>query len=352
MATMNISNTAQSNYRGVVTDVTVPGMTVDSPSGQEETTYQNSDWGKWWGYFNQIPDLKSAITLKSTWVVGKGYSCDDYAKVIFDYISGWGKDSFQDIMFNLDITRRIGGDAFAEIIRDEKTGTLLNLKPLNPSTVKIIVNKKGIIKRYEVTAPSGETIKFQPKEIFHISNNRLADQIHGISDIAAVEEVIKADNELFVDTKKIMHCQARPLILWKLKTDDSTKIAAFVRKVELARKLSEDLIIPDDENIISHDVIQVSPNPMIIAWHDTLRNKFYRNIGLPQIVPGAGGSSTESESKVIYLAFEQIVQKEQLEWENAIWNQLQLRIKLTPPTSMSEQLQSDEGKDAGYQTAL
>jgi len=248
----------------------------------------------------------------------------------------------------MEITKRIGGDAFAEIIRDEDTGLLINLKVLDPSSIKIIVDRKGIITRYEQVSKlpkKGEyTHPFKPEEILHFSNNRIADQIHGISDIDSVEEIIKADKENFLDIKKIMHHQARPFILWKLKTDDKTKIAELVSKIDAARNLGEDMFIPDDDDAIQYEVVQVNVNQMIATWRDNLRNGFYRAIGMPLIVFGNAGT-TESGGKIEYLAHEQVFEKEQKAIEQQLWNQLNIKIDLIPPTTLLENLQTDEAKD-------
>lgn len=349
MGTMNISNTSTGGYSGV-TDVTVAAKTTDSATGQKETEWQNANWTKQWGYFNAVPDLKAALLMKAVFNVGKGYTTKDtYAQAILDHVSGWGKDSFRDILFNMDVGRKIFGDSFAEII--EMDGIIVNIKPLDPD-IKIVTNSKGIIIRYEQTSKiDGKIKKWEPHEIFHLSNNRMCSQIHGISDIDALEETIKADNESFADTKRIMHYGARPLIMWKLKTDNAAKIAAFVARISAARKLGDDMFVPDDENIVSFEVVKTDPSPAIFQWRDEIRNRFYRTIGLPQIVPGAGGQSTESESKTIYFSFEQICENEQSYLEAQIWNQLHFHIDLIPPETMALDLQRDTGKEGALATA-
>ena len=101
----------------------------------------------------------------------------------------------------------------------------------------------------------------------------------------------------------------------------------------------------------SYEVVELNINQIILAWRDDLRNSFYRAVGLPQVVPGAGGQSTESESKVIYLAFEGIVEREQKQIERWIWEQMGLRIDLYPPETLAQDLQTDNSKDgtAGFQ---
>jgi hypothetical protein len=343
--TLNISNATLSDQTNVVTDYSVDPKQTDSPTGNE-TSYQNSKWTQQYGYFATIPDLKSAIISKATWITGKGWTADPDAKYILDHIKGWGKDTFYDILFNLEITKRIGGDSFAEIIRDPDTNIIINLKPLDPSGIKIIVDKKGIITRYEQTNQiSKNIIKFKPEDILHFCNNRISDQVHGISDIDAVEATLLADGESFADCKKIFHRGAKPLIMFKLGTDDQTKINAFIAKMDQATEKGENIYIPDDANAVSYEVVKVDVSPLVLNWRDDMRKKFYRTIGLPELLPSGGGESTESGGKIGYLAWEQINAKDQKYVEDQIWSQLHLKINLIPPSSLAENLQGDNAKD-------
>ncbi len=357
MPKLDIAQATPSEMTERVKDYEVGALNTDGTSDQKETEWINSKWSTYWGYFNTVPDLKSAIIMKAIWNVGKGYKADDETELLLENIKGWGKDTFEDIMFNMEIIRRVGGASYAEIIRNPKTGTLVNLKPLDPGTMKTIVNREGIVIRYEQVSKVGKTKgkvinKFRPQDIFHLVNNRLADQIHGISDIESLEKVINAEEENFADMKTINHRQARPLIMFKLGTDDPSKIDDFISKMDNALNKGENIYIPDDENSVKWEVVQVNVSQVVMAWRADIRNKFYRTIGLPQIVPGGGGQSTESEAKVIYFAFEQIVEKDQRYIEKQIWSQLALKINLIPPATFSQELQSDEKKDAGRQTSF
>lgn len=348
MGIYNINAAAPSDMTNKVDDVTVDTLSTDGVGDQEETTWINSDWTKWWGYFNAIPDLQSALLMKSVWNVGKGYTANTSITAQLGNINGWGKDTFKNILFNMDVVKNIGGDAFAEIIRNERN-VIVNLKCLDPGSIQIVVGRNGIIKRYEQLSKvkGNQPKKFRPDQIFHLSNNRLADQIHGISKIEALEQTILADNESFVDIKKLMHHQVKPFILWKIKEDNPTKLAAFIAKIDAARNLGEDMFIPDDDDTVSYERIEINLSQIILAWRDDIRNKFYRSIGLPQIVPGASGGSTESESKVIFLAYEHLVAHEQLDIEEQVFQQLQFEIKLGAPPSVQPGLATDEVKDAG-----
>ena len=160
----------------------------------------------------------------------------------------------------------------------------------------------------------------------------------------AISPDCQFDNELSCEqfmTKSVDEFRERVL------TDDINLIEATADKIDRLREKSEDLHIPDDENILSWEVVQINPSQVILEWRNDIRNKFYRVIGLPQIVPGAGGQGTESDSKVIYLAFEQLVEKDQRYIERQLWAQLGIKINLIPPTTLSANLQGDEKKDAG-----
>jgi len=361
-STLNLSNATSSNFSGMTDlEVVVPPKQLDGVSAGKETYYQNTNWAKYWGYFNAVPELKSAVLMKAIWNVGKGYNCDYRTKAILEHIRGMGKDTFDDILFNMEVIKYVGGDSFAEIIKDEKTGILINLKPLDPSTIKIIVDEKGMLLRYEQTAKTKGFIQkfksvlgfqtgqvFKPENILHLSNNRMADQIHGISDIESLETTILAEYENFDDMKKIMHRQAKPMIMFKLGTDNETKINAFISKMDQATRKGENIYIPDDDNAVSYEVIQVNVSSLIFDWRNDIRNKFYRAMGLPQIVFGSAGT-TESGGKIEYLAHEQVFEKNQRYLEKQILNQLGVKIDLIPPTSMLDSISTDQAKDGTSQ---
>ena len=106
------------------------------------------------------------------------------------------------------------------------------------------------------------------------------------------------------------------------------------------------MFIPDDENLLSYEVVTVNPSSILMEWRNDIRNEYYRCIGLPQIIPGAGGQGTESESKVIYVAFEQLVMADQLDIEQQGLNQLAVTFNLIHPTLIEDLLGNDEKKDA------
>lgn len=340
---LNLNQAVTSDYTNTIS-FSSPSATTDGVSASGETRWSNPNCAKYWGWFNQSPELKGAILMKAIWDVGRGLIADDKTTAVLDRITGWGKSNFIDILYSLDVTRLIYGDAYAEIIKNDN-GTLLNLKPLDPASMVHVVDDKGILLRFEqISKTGGDPKKFNPEDIFYLPSEQLVDQIHGISRIAVLESTLKAEEESFADMTKLMHLQAKPFILWKLKTDDVAKIANFKSKIENARKYGEDGFIPDDDDAVTHEVIQLNPSQIVIEWRNNITNKFYRSLGLPLIIFGQAGS-TESGGKIEYLAHEQVFEYDQRFIENQVWQQLGIRIDLISPTSLMDNLQTDQRKD-------
>ena len=211
----NLKVTQYGDMATVVEDVTPDTKQTDGATGEDETEYQNTNWSKQFGYYCTLPECKISVDTLVRWDIGDGFKADPYTTAILDHISGFGHDTFDDILENQDKVSLIGGDSFAEVMRDPETNILLNLKPLDPSSVKIIADGYGILKRYEqVSRVKGKANKkFKIEQIFHLTNCRVADSIHGISVFDAVEKIILASNENFSDMKQLMHRFVRPRFL-------------------------------------------------------------------------------------------------------------------------------------------
>ncbi|KKL90860.1 hypothetical protein LCGC14_1900450, partial [marine sediment metagenome] len=191
---------------------------TDGATDQKETAWINDKWAQYLGYYKKIPELKRAIDAKATWTIGKGFKADDETTLILDTIKGWGKDTFNTILENMIRTYNIGGDAFCEIIRDDEDN-LINLKPLDPATIKIIVNRKGVILRYEQTSKTkSPNRKIDKENIFHLARNRVADEIHGQSLIEELEELILSRNEAMADWRRVLHRNIDPLWIFHMDT--------------------------------------------------------------------------------------------------------------------------------------
>ncbi len=354
MADKNIAKTTVSDMTHTVDNFQIPAMQTDGISENKETEYSWANWTKWYGYYRKVPVLKKSIDAYATWAVGKGYEADNFTTAQLSNITGWGEDTFQSILWNMVVIKKINGDSFAEIIRNEKTGTLVNLKTLDPGSMKVIVNDKGIIKRYEQTTKTGDKtaqVKYRPDQILHLVNERVADEIHGISVVESVEETILARAEAVDDWKTVLHRNVVPLTVVEVDVDNQAKIDGLKKKYEAMINNKEVLFVPKGAVEIKRDALpsNATMNPIpTIQYYDEF---FYQAVGIPRIILGGSSEFTEATAKIAYLTFAQTYTREQREIEADLWNQLAIKIKIVQPVSIQNELMTDESKDKGTEQA-
>jgi len=341
MPETDIGQTSASDLTNAFTDYSVDSSSTDGAGSEKETTYQNTDWAQDYGYYKTIPELKIAIDTKATWTVGAGYETDETTMMLLDSIKGNGKDSFNSILKNLIKVKTISRDSFAEIIRD-KRGMLVNIKPLDPESMVIVQDSKGRIKRYEqVSKTKTPNKKFSPERIFHLSHERIADEIKGTRIIDSLKWLIDARNEAMADWKSALHWNVKPRWIFHLDTDDTTKIADFKSKQDAASGKGENMYVP--KGAVVPELISVSTNSTLnpLAWINQLNDYFFQAVNVPQIVLGNAKEFTDASGKIVYLAYEQSVKAEQLYIEEQVLGQLNLEINLTFPASLQNELVND-----------
>lgn len=343
MAEYDVYNTTTTTMDSDVKNFSVNSQALDEPNVSGETTYDSPYWNEYLGYYKTIPELKQAVDALARWTAGKGYKTNPITEVILEHITGWGEDTFQSIMTNMIIVKKINGDAFAEIIRADN-GTLVNLKPLNPRNIRIVVNKKGIIIRYEELNNKQQiTRKIEPDKIFHISNNRLANEIHGVSVVESCKWVIDARNEAMSDWRRILHRNLAGLRIIEVDEEDTRRLNQLKAQWANAINKGEVLILPKG----TASPVNINPPTNPENWIRYLENFFYQAVGVPRVILGGAAEYTEASSKVGYLTFEQVYMSEQTELEGDIWNQLGLKIEFERPVSLKEEMVADEQKNTG-----
>jgi len=353
MAEYALNSSIVSNMTDRVDDVTIDTQDTDGANGMKQR-WPNEDWTKWFGIYNDIPEVKIAFDMRAVWTIGNGFEADTRTTVILGNISGNGLDTFDSILKNLFVVKRINGDSFAEIIR-KKNGELLNLKPLNPGRMVTIYSNKGRVEGYEYQIyKKREKAGFQtfkPHQILHLTNKRIADEMHGKSDINALQNIILANNESFDDMRKLMHRFVKPMFKFTYETEDMVEIEKNVAKMDSAVNKGENIHLP--KGAMTQELISVPANATLnpMPWRDHLRNYFFQVVGIPQIILGSSGEFTESTAKIAYLAFEQSVKDEQKFIQNQLWRQVGIKVKFVFPASLKNELLSDEAKDGAQTTA-
>lgn len=344
MAETNIGATTTTDLTNSVEDYEVDLKTLDSPQDQDETYYDYPNFSTYLGYYKTIPELKQAIDCLGIWTVGKGFTCDTRTNENLDFISGFGKDNIQSILFNMFVMMKINGDSFAEIVKDEESGKIINLKPLDPGSMRIVVGRNGLIKRYEQRSKftrSKGVQTFKTDQILHLCNERIGDEIHGVSVVEACKWVIDARNEAMSDKRRVHHRSTIRII--EVDTDNSTQLQTVKAQYAEAIKNGEVLIVPKGNFNFPEAPISFIDTQ---EWIRYLEGFFYQAVRVPRVIANSD-NFTEASSKIGYLTFEPIYTSEQVKLESEIWNQLYFKITFNRPPSLFGNIGEDEEKNTG-----
>lgn len=348
MADLEVRRAKTTDLNSAVDTFSVSPVTTDGVADQKETYYDHSKANEYRGYYKTIPEFKTAINGFSTWVIGKGWYTDSRTTAILENLTGWGEDTFLSIMWNMIVTKKVQGDAFAEIIRNED-GTLINLKPLDTGTIRIVVDKKGIILRYDQMSKTGssEVVQsFQPSEMLHLCNDRIEDEIHGTAITESIQWVIDARQEAMHDLRLMIH-RSKALGAIEIDTEDETKRDEVIGQVESMINNGDLLSYPKGTMEIKEVNLTRVQIQEIISWIRYLENFFYQALGVPKVILGGSEEFTEASSKIGYLTFEQVYSKEVTELIADLWNQAAIRVEFNKPASIKNELLNSEDKNTG-----
>lgn len=344
MAELNISAATTTNFTDNVPDFIVAAKALDAASpATDETYWYFSNATKYYGYYLSIPNIFNAANALATWTVSRGWKTDNLQlKQELDHIIGMGKDTFTKIMWNHEVVKLVVGDSFLEVKRNEK-GVLLNMIPISPERVRVVFNKEGMIKRYDVWN-SREWKPIKKENMLHSVNKRIGDQLHGTSQIEPAQKDVKRIEEALSDEQVIKH-RDKALGIVKYKTDKAGKIAYTNSQIEKGVQNGEMIGLPED-------TAEILPYPSRSSedrtgWISFLENRFYQNFGVPRSIASSDGTS-EVGGKMGHVIFEPIYTKEQVDLEEDLWIQQAIKIKFNRPPSLGGlQPQIDESKNTG-----
>lgn len=345
MATQNIGQSTTTTLSSTISNYSLASETIDE-AGQY-IYWDNPYFTEYLAYYKNIPQLKQAVDGLALWTAGRGYITDARTKAILEHIQGWGEDTFDSILMNLIMIKKINGDAYAEIIRDENDDVIINLKPLNPANIKIKVNSKGLIDSYEEidnTTKKGKRV-YKPNKILHLCNNRIANEIHGQSVIDSIKWIIDAKQEAMQDWRRILH-RSTIRVLY-VDVEDSSRLNTIKAQYAEAIKKGEVLVLPVKKGDAELTDYTAPPAEVFLNWIRYLDSIFYEALGIPKIIVGGSQEYTEASSKIGYLTFEQVYATEQRQLEQDIWNQLYLRVEFERPISLKQDVVESEAANTG-----
>lgn len=347
MGELNTSNTTTTNLASAVQDFLVSAKSSDGLNASGSTFYYNDKFAEYNGYYKTMPEVKKPIDALATYCTGKGYTTDSASKVILEHIKGSGEDTFGSLMWNMIVTKKINGDAYAEIIREDNsdpTSTLLNIKPLDPASVVVEYNEQGMVKAYHIMSKSGgKPTTLKPTRVLHLMNDRVYDEVHGTSVIEACKWIIDARNEAMRDWRRISHRST--IRVMYVDIENTTKVAQIKTQYQEAIKNGELMIVPGKPGDADIRDITLPPIDAFMQWIRYLENVFYSALGVPKVILGGSEEFTEASSKIATVTWEQYWRKEQKDLEDDLWNQIYIKVEWVKPVSLMNELLSTEDKN-------
>lgn len=342
MAELNISAATTTNFAGTVTDFIVQQKALDAISKEQDETYWYFDKATTnYGYYLGISEVFNAANALATWTVSRGWKAKDaVTKVWLDHVKGMGKDSFTQLIWNHEVVKLIVGDAFMEVKREGRV--IVNMIPISPERVRLVFSKNGMLKRYDAwNGKEWRQIKIE--NMLHSANKRLADQLHGTSQLTASKFIIDAMNEALEDERIIKH-RDKALGIAYYQTDKAGKIAYANTQIEKAVKNGEMVGLP--EGTVKIEAYPSRSSEDRSGWITMLESRFYKNFGVPPDIASPAGSS-EVGGKMSHIVWEPIYTKEQVDLEEDLWHQQQIAITFNRPPSLGGLVQEEEQKNSG-----
>lgn len=347
MALQELNQATTTDFTNQVPNFIVESKALDVSSPNQDETYVYFDKApENFGYYLNHPQVSSPINSLNTWAFGRGWTTEDKAmQAQLEHVTGDGKDTFDQIIWNHGVVMDAGGDSFTEV-KKGKSGVILNMIPISPERVRVVYGKTGLIKRYD--AWNGSVWKPIKKEnMLHSRNKRIGDQNHGTSTIQSNKNVNDAMIEAFEDERLIKH-RDKALGIVYYKTSNTGKITFANTQIEKAVSKGEMLGLPED-------TAKIEPYPSKSSedrqnWLQYVENLGYQTGGVPRAIVTSDGTS-EVGGKMGHVIFEPIYAKKQRDMEADLLLQHSIKILFNRPPSLGGLQQETEAKNTG-QTSI
>ncbi len=345
MAQFDINQTTTTDLTGGVEKFGVTPTEVDRVN-DTEVTWQNDRWTTQNGLY-ELPQFRSPMNAIATWVLGQGWgtkSVTDKAKL--ENITGRGDESFDSIIWNMYVVKKVAGDSYAKIVRNPDSGDIINLMPLNPGRIQIVFEPDGQIKEYRQTDSVdrkkviGKPIK--PQEMLHFCNDRIADSMHGTSVADRLQNLLESKNETLADIRRISHRST--IRIMYVDAQNTTKLKTLKEQYKEAIDKGELLVIPGKKTETGFDELSLPPMEAFLSYLRYIDDEIAKALNMPKLLTGGGGEG-EGDSKMSHVIFEPIYVREIGDVQADLWNQLAIRVEFSPPKSLMDKVKDNEIKN-------
>lgn len=342
MAIQDLNQATTTNLANTVPDFIVDAIALENASSnQSETFWYFSEATRNFGYLFGIPEVWSAASALATYTTGQGWTTSNsLLKQELMHVVGYGKDSFSKIIWNHLITKWVVGDSFCEV--KKKGNVIVNMMPISPERVRLVFEKNGQLKRYDVWN-GGEWKTIKIADMLHSQNKRIGDSMHGTSMLDPLRFAIDFKNEMLEDERIIKH-RDKAIGIVEYQTSNTTKISAANTAIEKAIKNGEMVGLPVDTAKLLPFPSKSSEDRLVMIQY--LEGFIYQNFGVQRGMITSDGSS-EVGGKMASVNFTPIHGKERREIEEDLLIQQQIDVKFGEPDSLGGLVAETDAKNTG-----
>ncbi len=261
------------------------------------------DLPKYKDLYNFTPYIKAAIDVTVNLGISNGFELYGGDDTVRQWLTDWLDE--QNILHTLRIVATdilVFGNAFIEICRDEETGEVAWLKPLDPVHLRVRRNEYGDIFGY-IQLLTFPPVAFVAQDMVHFrwgAKSWWYEFSYGTSLLRPLLKVQALINQLEDDMAVIVHTYSKPMLVVKAGTPERPFSDAQLQSLMEAfrdRKPATDVFVRGD---VAVDVVpSLTKDVNIQFWLDYLYKQREAVLGVPKIFMSEPEGTNKSTAEVV-----------------------------------------------------
>lgn len=296
-------------------------------------TYYQTKYAQWNGLVSRNPVLRQIVEIRaasvfSSWTVKGAHEKE--ATRMLEQLRGRNGETFKQVMANLYKVAYIAGDAYAEIIWDEKgpeEGLIERIEILPSDNIRQII-EKGEIKRYEeidghgVWKPKWTSEEGTLSRIFHIRYNPRGAQPYGLGMVEALNNILISREQLMQVGQDIYERMSQPKQMLLANTSQEDALNMLRNAIKAAGDTWGGVAVVPGRLVDRVETLTLNPSLKPQEFLDYLDKEIFKATATPEIVLGTGYSTSEEDAKTRIAGFMGSIRYDQEVWEDDVQRQL------------------------------
>ena len=261
------------------------------------------DLPKYKDLYNFTPYIKAAVDVTVNLAVSNGFELNGGDPAVREWLTDWLDE--QNILHTLRIVATdmlVFGNAFVEICRDETTGEVTWIKPLDPVHVRVRRNEYGDVFGY-IQLLTFPPVVFEAQDIVHFrwgAKSWWYEWSYGTSLLRPLLKTQALIDQFEDDLAVICHTYSKPMLVVKAGTAERPFSDAQLQSLMEAfqdRKPATDVFVRGD---VAVEVIpSLTKDVNVQFWLDYLYKQREAVLGVPKIFLGESEGTNRATADVV-----------------------------------------------------